>query len=235
MNRRPVTRAPTPGYSMLRRMLRATGLWVLGSIAVGCDGPVAPVEPDAEPSAPADVPTPDVEPQAAAPPAADPGNHRPPEPPVQEVPPEWLEQNFGGGIDELRDPYTIEDIYPARGTAQSREASEKPRCNVVLGSLGPPSSDLASIEPVVERHLCQIEACYQQHLRVDPELAGRLETTWFITNGRVSNAKVFANSTGDDALASCVTRHIRTWRFPVDLEPDIRVTCPFILTPDPAP
>lgn len=87
-------------------------------------------------------------------------------------------------------------------------------------------SDWGRIRSVVARNVPQLKYCYDAVIKTRPDLAGRLEIDWKITNGRVSGTEVADNATGDDAFARCVETRIAAWRF--DGVHDTEVSWPFI-------
>ena len=91
--------------------------------------------------------------------------------------------------------------------------------------------DPAKIKAAIGKYTGQVKACYEQRLKSNPSLAGRVELLWYINTGRVTSVEILGNSTDDDELAKCIARKVRTWRFPADLEADTEVMYPFILAP----
>ncbi len=91
--------------------------------------------------------------------------------------------------------------------------------------------DPAAIKKVVAGYNAQIKSCYEERLKSDPTLGGRVEMMWTVTSGRVTSVSVVANTTGDAELAKCIAGRIRGWRFPVLEEESTEVIFPFILAP----
>ncbi len=138
-------------------------------------------------------------------------------------------------LPEPREPATVGFIDRAGGVEVSVGMPPSPRGRVVLGEIETTAADDAAIEETIQGYIGQIKACYVQRLRDHPDLAGRLEASWNIDQGRVSSTEIIANTTGDEALTLCVCQWMRTWRFPSDLDPDVEVLCPFLLSPEPEP
>ncbi len=77
-----------------------------------------------------------------------------------------------------------------------------------------------------------ITACYEQELRRNPNLRGRLLVNIFIgTNGRVTRIDFLEDSVGSTGVANCVRARIRSWMFPVRPPEETAVTVPFIFAP----
>lgn len=83
-----------------------------------------------------------------------------------------------------------------------------------------------SAEGVVRAKQGQLTYCYEEQLRSDPSLSGRVEIRWNVAGGRVTQASVVANNTGNAMLGQCIVRKIKRWRFPTDVEGS--TTWPFV-------
>ena len=53
--------------------------------------------------------------------------------------------------------------------------------------------------------------CYENQLRADPGLSGRIVIEWQISNNR--HQHVESNGMGNEELASCIVKKIKRWRF----------------------
>jgi len=69
------------------------------------------------------------------------------------------------------------------------------------------------VEAVVKQRQGQLMYCYENELRADPGLSGRVEVEWQVSNKRVTSIRVASNSTGNDELAACIVKKIKRWRF----------------------
>ena len=59
------------------------------------------------------------------------------------------------------------------------------------------------------------QRCYQRRARRVPNLAGVVTVSWTVqANGRVANASVVHNGTGDEWLARCTRNVVQDTRFP---------------------
>ncbi len=84
-----------------------------------------------------------------------------------------------------------------------------------------------AIKATVRKYQGQIQSCYEQQLKSNPTLGGRVAVEIEITGGRVTTVVVAENSTGDAALASCISKRIRGWRFASDVTDSVYL--PFAL------
>lgn len=83
-----------------------------------------------------------------------------------------------------------------------------------------------NLESVVRKKEGQLSYCYEEQLRSDPSLSGRVEVQWNVSSQRVTSAAIVVNTTGNDALAGCIVRKIKRWRFPADVQGS--TTWPFV-------
>jgi hypothetical protein len=70
-----------------------------------------------------------------------------------------------------------------------------------------------NVEATVRKREGQLMYCYESQLRADPSLSGRIVVEWQISNNRVTSVRVASNETGNDELATCITKKIKRWRF----------------------
>ncbi len=134
---------------------------------------------------------------------------------------------------EGRGDADIGDLAQAKGGSGDLTTGPKTE---VKGTVKTGSADLDFVEgdadavrKVVRKYTGQIKYCYERRLKENPSLEGRVEVQWNISDGRVTSASLFANTTGDDELGSCIISKIKKWRFPAD-QVEGEVIYPFVLT-----
>jgi hypothetical protein len=138
-------------------------------------------------------------------------------------------QTDGGG----RGDAGIGDVDSTGGGSGTAVASSAPAARVPTGSISTGSIDMDdgessdAIRKVVRAKSGQVKYCYDQRLKENPNISGRLEVEVSISGGRVTSVSILENSTGDSVLESCAQRKIRSWRFPADVENTIYL--PFAL------
>ena len=89
------------------------------------------------------------------------------------------------------------------------------------------AGDVNSVKKYVSRKKGQIKACYEEQLKADPELSGKIEVTWTVmADGSVSGVGVASNTTGNTDLEKCIIRRIKRWAFP-EGEDEFEITYPF--------
>lgn len=97
----------------------------------------------------------------------------------------------------------------------------KPKVRAETGSIDV-SGDEGAVKGVVRRYTGQLTYCYEKRLKAVPSLEGRIEVGWSVSGGGVSGAPyIIFNGTGDAELADCITKKIRRWRFPDDVEGEL--------------
>ena len=91
------------------------------------------------------------------------------------------------------------------------------------------------VQHIVTGQLTDVHQCYENALHEAPGTAGRVAVLMHISaTGNVVSTEVAENTTGVDALGTCIATHAQHWHFP-EAAHDIAVRYPFVLQPAPAP
>jgi hypothetical protein len=81
---------------------------------------------------------------------------------------------------------------------------------IVKGSL-----DRSEIEAVIKKHLAQIRYCYEKELKTQPNLSGKVISTFIIgANGDVTSSEVSESTIKNSSVETCISRRIANWIFP---------------------
>jgi len=89
-----------------------------------------------------------------------------------------------------------------------------------------------SLLSVVRRYAPGIQFCYDNELKKNPGLRGKLVVSiTVLASGQVTEAIVVQNSLGSSAVTNCVLSQIRGWQFPAILHGDTSFKTPFVFTP----
>ncbi len=93
--------------------------------------------------------------------------------------------------------------------------------------------DQSAVVRMITTRRAAIQACYERELRQNPTLQGRVAVQMTIQeSGSVSGVRATENSTGSDAVASCVVRVIQGFRFnPGPEGGSVSYTFPFVFEP----
>jgi hypothetical protein len=118
-----------------------------------------------------------------------------------------------GGSSELTDDVTVA-LIP---TVTSPEYVPEPDID-----------DPQAIQDAVEANHGRLVTCYDRELKNDPNLQGRVDIEFFISQGRVTQAQVFADTTHNSAFTACLADAIRRIRFPAGTTGE--VVFPFIFS-----
>lgn len=87
------------------------------------------------------------------------------------------------------------------------------------------------VSRVVNRHTRQISACYDQGLRQESGLRGRLELQWVVdAEGKVGNVRVLFDELGSPLLTRCMKETVASWTFPPPKGGPALVRFPFRFT-----
>lgn len=78
--------------------------------------------------------------------------------------------------------------------------------------------DTEIVQRVVRQHRRDLDWCYDSQLQEDPQLAGRIEMEWTVTDeGEVTDAAVAESAVDNDGIERCLIDRIEQWSF---LNPD---------------
>ncbi len=81
--------------------------------------------------------------------------------------------------------------------------------------------DAGNIAAVVRKSQGRIISCLEQSLKANPGTNGRVSVGWSIVQGKVTEARLVKNTTGDDALGKCVVTAVRSFRFDPGLTAEV--------------
>ena len=88
-----------------------------------------------------------------------------------------------------------------------------------------------SIKNVVRKNKKQVKFCYDNELKSNPSLQGKLVLEFSIKGGAVTNFKFAKNGTGSKTLAICVEKKVTKWKFPTNCDEGL-ARLPFTLFPE---
>ncbi|MBN2360373.1 MAG: AgmX/PglI C-terminal domain-containing protein [Deltaproteobacteria bacterium] len=92
--------------------------------------------------------------------------------------------------------------------------------------------DPKQITAAIKSRLSGIKQCYEQALKRNPKLAGKIIATFVIDeNGRVTETRIDSDSLGDSSVASCIIGIIKRVRFPKPDSGTVQASFPFVFTP----
>lgn len=94
----------------------------------------------------------------------------------------------------------------------------------------PPSAeDVNLLKATVAKYTGQMQYCYEMELRAKPTLAGRVEMSWVLQQGKPTQVKVLRDGVGDAELRGCMVGKLSRWDFPPQLAGE--VNWPFVFRP----
>lgn len=140
-----------------------------------------------------------------------------------------------GQIDKSGRAETKVGVVSAEGKGGSSVAGPGPKAvapksnttiNKIDSAMGTCSDE---INKTVRKYLSQIKTCHDISLKSNPAVSGRVEVDVEIVEGNVTAASVSKNTTGDSAVATCIERKVKRWKFATSCS-DFAVF-PFALTP----
>lgn len=100
------------------------------------------------------------------------------------------------------------------------------------GASGPAGRSNDSLLAVVRRYAPGIQFCYENELKRDPGLRGKLTVSLTVAaDGRVTDVAVVEDSLGAPAVVGCALEQMRGWVFPVIESGTSTFKAPFVFTP----
>ncbi len=95
------------------------------------------------------------------------------------------------------------------------------------------SLDKRIIQKVIKQHANEIQACYQNELKKNKDLAGRIACQWTVLeNGDVTDAAIVQSQMQNDNVEKCMLNNIKEWKFPPPKGGSVRIQYPFTFAPD---
>jgi hypothetical protein len=89
------------------------------------------------------------------------------------------------------------------------------------------------IQRIVRSHFGTLRRCYEDGLRNNPNLRGRVSVTFVIgRDGTVSNVSNSGSDMPDGAVVSCVVRGFHELSFPQPDRGIVKVTYPIVFSPE---
>lgn len=128
------------------------------------------------------------------------------------------------GSKDGRGDATVGIAAAGGGNASTSSGSvrvKKPKVETGSADADVESGDGSSIGSVVKKSGGRIQSCVEQSLKSNQDLNGRVSVGWTIQAGRVSEAHLVKNSTGDDAVAKCIVNAVRSFRFDPGLTAEV--------------
>lgn len=92
------------------------------------------------------------------------------------------------------------------------------------------SLDKEVIRRVIRQHLGEVKQCYEDQLKKDPSLAGRVMARFTIgADGKVTESGIEETSLKSPACEKCIADAVRGWEFPKPRGGKVVVSYPFVL------
>lgn len=107
------------------------------------------------------------------------------------------------------------------GTGTGAVKVKKPKLDLGDADATAEAGDVGGIRSVVKANNGRIVSCLDQALKQNPDLNGRVSIGWTIQAGKVTGSQVVRNNTGDDALANCMAKAVRSFRFDSGLTAEV--------------
>ncbi len=99
----------------------------------------------------------------------------------------------------------------AGGPGSAPKVEVKGRTSV--GDLDFGGGDTAGVAAVVRQYRGQLQYCYEQALKENPSLSGKVTVGWTVASEAATDIYIVSNATGDEGFATCIKRKIQRWAF----------------------
>ena len=119
---------------------------------------------------------------------------------------------------------TVGVVNAAAGNVGVGSGAVKVKAKVETGTADADveEGDAGNIASVVRKSQGRIQTCLETALKGNPSVNGRVSVGWNIVKGKVTDARLVKNSTGDDQLGQCVVRAVRAFRFDESLTAEVQ-------------
>ena len=93
--------------------------------------------------------------------------------------------------------------------------------------------DASSVRAVISGRLGGVRYCYEQQLKTNPALQGKVRVSFVIGgSGSVAGCSVSSDTTGNALVSQCVCRMVSRWKFPAPSDGgNVTVTHTFVFSP----
>ena len=115
---------------------------------------------------------------------------------------------------------------------KSSEMKVKGKVGIKKGKVLEGKADASGVASVIKRRQSAIRKCYEEGLRSNPKLSGKVYIKFTIgARGRVTKASVdkTKGSVGD-SVGNCIVRRLKGWKFPKPDDGSATFRYPFVLT-----
>ena len=120
-------------------------------------------------------------------------------------------------------------------TKKGKNSEVKIKMRVGGGSVGGKSGvgkiEASDVQRVFKRRKGAIKHCYEQALKKDPTVKGKVTIRFTIgPAGRITSISIKDNSTGSASIGSCIKGKVKSWKFPPPEGGSVTFSYPFILS-----
>ncbi len=137
----------------------------------------------------------------------------------------------GGAAGGTRDVGNL-DVAAGGGKTTTKKAEKKVTAKMSSGRadiIG--TFNQSSLKRTIRRYEPSIRSCYEQELRRNPNLSGKVYIDFTIgVTGKVTRASVGRSSLKSRAVESCIVARVKGWRFPKPPDGEVEITYPIVFS-----
>ena len=85
------------------------------------------------------------------------------------------------------------------------------------------------IQKVINKHIGEIQYCYEKQLRTQPGLSGRVVLDWTVNlQGKVTVVKIAQSTLASSEATNCMMQKLKSWKFPNPRGGAVSIVFPFV-------
>jgi len=85
------------------------------------------------------------------------------------------------------------------------------------------------VKQVIDRHLDEIQYCYESALLENSAIMGRIVYEWkILLSGKVGEVRIASSTVNSHQIHDCIKASIKSWQFPKPVGMEVVVSYPFV-------
>ncbi len=114
----------------------------------------------------------------------------------------------------------------SKAATRSASVGSGPELSIEAKEIEAAKAKPMTVSQVVRKQRGKVQYCHDTGKTRDSQVAGRITVAWTIAGGKATDIQVLDNTTGDDMMAACVARQVRSFKFPKEMSEDVNY--PFV-------
>lgn len=114
----------------------------------------------------------------------------------------------------------------SKAATRSSKVGSGPELSIEAKEIEAAKARPMTVSQVVRKQRGKVQYCHDTGKTRDSQVAGRITVAWTIAGGKATDIQILDNTTGDELMAACVARQVRSFKFPKDMGEDVNY--PFV-------